>query len=853
MGTRRDDEGTPADATVVRLPPSAGPRSQPMRLTLAVDAGGDRRIDVTIEADAGARIGDVAAAIAAEVGLAGASPRALYSERLGAALDPASALGQATLRQGDRVALRTGKSAPKRAVDLGSPELVVAGGPFAGRRYQLEPGTYVIGRGESASVRLDDPLVSQEHALVEVGDHGFAIRDAGSRNGVYIDDRRVEAHVVEPDELVRIGRSLLRFERIAERTRDMGRSERGVLRFNRPPRVPKPRAPVTLTAPKPPDQPQRSRLPIAAAVVPAILGLVLYLVSRNIATLAFIALMPLMAIWSYVDDRRHGRRSYERNRTAFREELAALATQLDSSLRAETTAKRAAAPDPATLADRATRVLASLWERRPGQDDFLSLRIGNATQPADTVVNLPASGAPELLAEARAICEERTSVPWVPVQVALSDGGLALAGGAEPVHDLARWLVVQAATLHSPRDLVVVAVLGDGSRESWEWLKWLPHCSGEGSPLAGAHIAWGRSESTGVIERLRELLEARQADRAAPSGSRKRAQPEILVLLDEAVAPQPAFVERLFDAAALAVSAVWIGAEPDDVPGSARVVVEIPEPGAGHLKDARTGARETVLADGLSPGLARDIALALAPVRDTTDGGGSAALPAQLRLTPLLGFDVPDAAAIRERWRSSAGHRGAPIGVGARGPIEVDLRTDGPHGLIGGTTGSGKSELLQTLVAALAATHPPDRVTFLLIDYKGGAAFKDCVDLPHTVGFVTDLDGHLRSARPRLAGRRAAAARAPAARRGGERLDGHGAPLPRRRSAAPADRRRRVRDPRQGGAGIRRRSRRRRTARTGARRAPAARDPAPRGLRQSERPRQHEPPHRAARARRARQ
>ena len=73
----------------------------------------------------------------------------------------------------------------------------------------------------------------------------------------------------------------------------------------------------------------------------------------------------------------------------------------------------------------------------------------------------------------------------------------------------------------------------------------------------------------------------------------------------------------------------------------------------------------------------------------------------------------------------------------------MDLRADGPHALIGGTTGAGKSELLQTLVASIAASHTPERVTFLLVDYKGGAAFKECVDLPHTVGMVTDLDGHL--------------------------------------------------------------------------------------------------------------
>ena len=85
----------------------------------------------------------------------------------------------------------------------------------------------------------------------------------------------------------------------------------------------------------------------------------------------------------------------------------------------------------------------------------------------------------------------------------------------------------------------------------------------------------------------------------------------------------------------------------------------------------------------------------------------------------------------------------AVIGESYDGPFAIDITRDGPHGLVAGTTGSGKSELLQTFVASLAAANRPDAMTFVLIDYKGGSAFKDCARLPHTVGMVSDLDGHL--------------------------------------------------------------------------------------------------------------
>jgi S-DNA-T family DNA segregation ATPase FtsK/SpoIIIE len=131
-------------------------------------------------------------------------------------------------------------------------------------------------------------------------------------------------------------------------------------------------------------------------------------------------------------------------------------------------------------------------------------------------------------------------------------------------------------------------------------------------------------------------------------------------------------------------------------------------------------------------------------VRDVSAGGGAADLPRTVALTTLLELPEPSGAQVAERWRAVAASpalRGV-IGVTPEGPYAIDLRADGPHALVGGTTGSGKSELLQTLIASLAATVAPDRLAFLLVDYKGGAAFKDRRYLPHSVGMVTDLDEH---------------------------------------------------------------------------------------------------------------
>ena len=117
--------------------------------------------------------------------------------------------------------------------------------------------------------------------------------------------------------------------------------------------------------------------------------------------------------------------------------------------------------------------------------------------------------------------------------------------------------------------------------------------------------------------------------------------------------------------------------------------------------------------------------------------------PTRARLLDVLAPDGLSPEDVAARWRVQPRSTSALLGVAAAGPYTVDLRRDGPHVLVGGTTGSGKSELLQTLIASLALGNRPDEMVFVLVDYKGGSAFKECALLPHTVGLVTDLDGHL--------------------------------------------------------------------------------------------------------------
>ena len=384
----------------------------------------------------------------------------------------------------------------------------------------------------------------------------------------------------------------------------------------------------------------------------------------------------------------------------------------------------------------ATRPRKRLWERRRGDPDYLLLRVGTAYLPSAVVLEDPARDGRQR--------EVAFLIPDTPVTVPLAERGvLGVAGPGGIPRAIGRWLVGQAVTLHGPRDLRL-CVLTDGSAEhDWDWVRWLPHAR----PAEGqnAHVLIGNdAESVAArVAELAALVAGRQQASRGAVGEVRFAQADTLVVLDGArrLCSLPGVITLLREGPAVGIWALCLDAGERLLPAECQAVVAA-RPDGLRVQQAGAPTVGGVRPDQVSAGWAARLARGIAPIRNA-GGEEAAGVPESARLLDVLRLEPPAPGQIIARWRGGGQATVAVIGESADGPLSIDLRRDGPHGLVAGTTGSGKSELLQAIIASLAVTNRPDTMTFVLIDYQGGSAFGDCVRLPHTVGVITDLDAYL--------------------------------------------------------------------------------------------------------------
>ncbi|MFC9126969.1 FtsK/SpoIIIE domain-containing protein [Streptomyces sp. NPDC057099] len=583
---------------------------------------------------------------------------------------------------------------------------------------------------------------------------------------------------------IALGNTLLELTRYTPPNAALKWSDDGVgLDYNRPPRLRPPERQTSFRLPSPPRDYEARPLPWLMALTPLVGAVVSVMIFQRWYYLIMAGLAPILLFANYYNDKKHGRKSHAKQVEEYEEQKERIEKDAQDALVAERTDRRHALPDPATVLALGTGPRTRLWERRRTDRDHLLVRFGTGQLPSEVVLDDPEQD------------DHRRQVTWkiedAPVALHLRNlGVIGMAGPGDSARALGRWAVAQTAALHSPMDVQFYVLSENAAQESWDWTRWLPHSRPSGGQDVNALIGTDAETVGARIGELTQILDARKkaAEENKSQGASSFGDPDIVVVWDGSrrLRSLPGVVRLLREGPAVSMFAICLDAEERFLPGEcqAYVVAEpkaqeyepaqqvqqqqtqqaaggfpsfqawhntaqqpeqahrteqlrlrVEEAGAERLKDVRP--------DFVSAAWCLRLARSLSALRDISGETEDSALPGSSRLLDVLQLEPPTSDAITARWRMGGQSTLAVIGESYDGAFGIDIRKDGPHGLIAGTTGSGKSELLQTIVAALAVANTPENMTFVLVDYKGGAAFKDCVHLPHTVGMVTDLDAHL--------------------------------------------------------------------------------------------------------------
>ena len=453
------------------------------------------------------------------------------------------------------------------------------------------------------------------------------------------------------------------------------------------------------------------------------------------------------------------RRDYQRYLASLRQRVRDVAAQQRAAL-------LAARPVPADLW--AVVEQGKAWQRRRGDLNFGHARLGIAPQLLATPLRAPQTAPLEDLdpvssGALRQFIKTHGSVADLPVAIALrSFASLSISGEPEATQALVRALIAQLVTFHSPDDLKVALCATPDRHPAWEWLKWLPHAQATPTAVSGTIDASGPARlvanDAGTLAMLlgadlgQRPTFGKDIGKDSSKDSEAADRPHILVVVDGGHTSGDTALTPADGRHGVTVLNLT-GREPSAAAGPFARHLHIAGDQIGSVVGLGRDRHLEYMCrpDALDAASADTLARLLAANYQGAPTGAASPMVASLGLPDLLGIGDPRDLDPAVTWRPRAPRERLriPIGIDQQGiPVDLDLKEAaesgmGPHGLVIGATGSGKSELLRTLVTGLAVTHSSESLNLALVDFKGGATFAGMTELPHTCAVITNLSDDL--------------------------------------------------------------------------------------------------------------
>ena len=631
-----------------------------------------------------------------------------------------------------------------------------------------------LGRGPSCTIQLNNSRVSGHHAKIYRVGNEWRIKDLNSKNGTFVDGRRVQDHILNergsitigPYDLMMLGQSLqICGNRPSIRIRLPEKKERPRNEypyFMRSPRLIREKPATKVEIEAAPNIGKKPEINWISVLLPSVGTLSLtFLITMftgiSMYSMMFTAPMMLIGVLVTYNNYRSQSRRFAAMAAALREKyqqyIHSCQEQLEEVVRWQRDAVLYANPKLIQCVKIAKKMDRRLWERTSSDKDFLSLRVGLGQEPICAEIQTPKVGfvleeteytrMPSLLAEKYKI------VSGIPVLCdLLRVPSLGIIGERRSTIHAAYDLVVQAATHHGYDEVKLVVLFPQKEMEQWSWMRWLPHTYNQTRTLR--YMACTQKQAAQILEPLTEELKRRSG--SGDSASWDKTSPQIYYLFVIAdislLRSHPVSDYLLKNDPSLGVCSIMLGSSLSELPRGIRQILDAKgKTGELYLRERMDEKRHFDL-DEISLQDCERFARALAPIRLPEKDSGQV-LPAKVSFLEGYRVQRPEQIDLAGIWANSCNYRSmaVPIGVRADGkPFYFDIheKKHGPHGLVAGMTGSGKSEMVQSWILSMALHFSPQDVSFVLIDFKGTGLILPFMDLPHLAGTISDLDTNIQ-------------------------------------------------------------------------------------------------------------
>ncbi len=402
-------------------------------------------------------------------------------------------------------------------------------------------------------------------------------------------------------------------------------------------------------------------------------------------------------------------------------------------------------PAPEECIQRITTTSNKLWEKTPSFQDFLALRVGLGSAPLELKINYTKQAiileTDPLLMEPQRLALEYEKIPNVPITVNLPKAEIVgLAGEDDKTRALIKTMLLQLVTHHGYDDVKVIILASEEGLQEWDWLKYMPHLWDDG--LQVRFMLCGKAIAHQTLVALYDVMKERE--RRAQEGV---PLPHYVFVVEDSSLLENEYISKYLyhGSGNLGISTIFMAKSAQYLPMNCKTVITL-QGKSGEIVDRNSGEKNTFTPDKVDRSDFDLVVRNLAPLR-IKNSNANFSLPSSITL--LETFEVKTVADfnLSSKWHKNKTYMGmsVPIGAKAGGELfQLDMHETGhgPHGLVAGTTGSGKSELLQSIIISQAMNYHPHDIVFVLIDYKGGGMADVFKGMPHLVGTITNLGGN---------------------------------------------------------------------------------------------------------------